>query len=114
MEINGIKVIQVPFTIYARKNPIYVYCQLYNLVLNDGGQTSFTTEYRLTPLGAEEKDGVILDKIDRTGNEELYGEFAMLDVSKVDPGKYRLTVRTKDRYRVQTTERSRVIELVGD
>ena len=113
MEINGIKVIQVPFSTYSRANPVYVYFQLYNLVRNNDGQTHFITDYILTPIDASQgEEGVLLQKLDRSGREELSAEFAELDMRSIKPGRYTLSVRATDRYRVQTIQRFRMIELV--
>ncbi len=115
IEINGMKVIQVPFTIYRHGNPVYVYYQAYNLAPDNDGQTSFTTEYSLTPADDQKSERrILLMKSDRKGNEESSAEFAALNIDKIEPGKHILSVRVTDHHRGRSSERSRIIELVEE
>lgn len=113
IEINGMKVIQTPFTVYHPRNPLYIYYQIYNLSADIDGRTSFITEYFLTPeddAGGEHR--ILLMNSDREGKEESSAEFATLNTDDVKPGKYTLNVRVTDRHRARSFERSRSIELV--
>ena len=115
IEINGMKVIQVPFTIYRHGNPVYVYYQAYNLAPDNDGQTSFTTEYFLIP--ADDRKGerrILLLKSDRKGKEESSGKFAALNIDNIKPGRYILSVRVTDHHHGRSSERSRIIELVEE
>ena len=112
-EINGMKVIQTPFTVYHPRNPLYVYYQIYNLAADIDGRTSFITEYFLTPENDATGDQrIALMRSEREGKEELSAEFATLNTDNVQPGKYTLNVRVTDRHRSRSFERSRSIELV--
>ncbi len=113
IEINGMKVIQTPFSVYHPRNPLYVYYQIYNLAADLDGRTSYITEYFLTPEGDSGKENRnLLMKSEREGKEESSAEFETLNAANIMPGKYTLNVRVTDRHRGSFVERSRSIDLV--
>ncbi|MEO8167597.1 MAG: hypothetical protein ABI623_05065, partial [bacterium] len=113
VEINGMKVIQTPFSVYHPNNPVYVYYQVYNLAADPDGRTSFVTEYFLTTEDAPSSEQrIVLMKAEREGKEESSAEFATLTTDDIKPGKYFLNVRVTDHLGSRSFGRSRAIEFV--
>lgn len=113
ISIEGVKVIQSPYETHLRTEPLYVYFQIYNLVPDLTGTTTFETECILVP--EDERDpakGVVIKKRQKTGKDETAAEFYPLDVHAVSPGRYTLFVRVTDAKRVATITAERALSIV--
>ena len=110
---NGkFEVIPNPGKVFNKSNPVHVYFEIYNLKKDQTGETRFTIEYTMSQLkgsfqlfGGGKKE-VISVKNDFTGFEHTYYETAGFDVTKLEPGEYRLAVKVKDLNLGKTSERS--------
>jgi hypothetical protein len=113
LEIEGVKVVQSPFRTHVRTEPLDVYFQIYNLIPDADGVTSYTTECSLMPREEDDKDNsIVVHRKQKTGSEEMAAEFYRIDVSSVDPGRYKLIVKVKDNKRVETIVGIREIEIL--
>lgn len=119
---DGLTVVPNPSKVYDLNKPVFLYYEIYNLTRRDG-KTSFEVENKLTLMkkkksglgklfggGGKKKSLSIQDT--RTGNETNSVEFATFDVSKLDAGEYRLTVRVKDLNSQQEQEKSIDLTLI--
>jgi hypothetical protein len=114
VEIEGIKVIQSPFTAILEGQPLYVYVQVYNLVKDALGKTALSVEYAVSPGDKPNPDDetVVATKA-YEGNEESAAAFEILNLQELGTGHFTLSVRATDRKRVQTIGGSRPFDIVG-
>jgi hypothetical protein len=111
--IEGMKVMQTPLRAHLGTDPLYVYFQVYHLVPDADGNTSYRTECVLVPRGEPDPErGKQLRRVEKTGKEEMAAEFYALDVKSVPPGPYRLLIHITDRKSLQTTTIERNVEIV--
>jgi hypothetical protein len=102
---HGWRITPNPTRYFPRTEPVHLYFELYNLLLNADDQTDYSIAYTLV---SEKKPGLlrrIFGGGDRTalsitspatGTEVSPVEVTQLDVSNVDPGPYRLTITVTD------------------
>ena len=113
LDIGGMKVIQSPLSTHLRTEPLLVYFQLYHLVADADGATSYRTECILQPRDdPDQAKGIPVYTEDKMGTEEMAAQFCQIDVKLVPPGHYRLIVTATDRKRVQTICGARDIEIL--
>ena len=113
LDIDGMRVVQSPLSIHVRTEPLLVYFQLYHLVADVDGVTSWRTECYLQPWGDSDMSGAIpVYTRDKTGTEEMAAQFCQIDVHYVPAGHYRLIVKATDRKRVETVTSEREIQIV--
>ena len=110
---NGkFEVIPNPSKIFDKSGQVHLYFEIYNLKKDETGETSFNIEYTMTQrkgsfkLFGGGKKQVISVKNDFTGFEHTYYETAGFDVSKLQPGEYKMTVKMKDLNHAKTAESS--------
>ncbi|MCH8872939.1 GWxTD domain-containing protein [candidate division KSB1 bacterium] len=110
---NGkFEVIPNPSKIFNKSDQVHLYFEIYNLRKDETGETSFNIEYTMTQrkgsfkLFGGGKKQVISVKNDFTGFEHTYYETAGFDVSKLQPGEYKMTVKVKDLNLGKTAEKS--------
>ena len=114
IEIEGIKVVQSPFHSVPRDKPLYVYCQIYNLVKDVYGKTAYSVRcYVAEGAGAEEAEGELVREESKEGIEEFEAVFEILDLDDFDEGTYTLRIEVTDRKRVHTLKRSRTFIIEG-
>lgn len=107
-----------PFARFAVEQPLYLYFEVYNLTYGADDRTAYAIEYVLTPRDGggglfRRRDRVALSlRTERDGAERSPREYAELDVSQVDPGRYDLAVRVTDTQTGAVVERVREILLV--
>ena len=95
--IEGMKVMQTPLRAHRGTDPLYVYFQVYHLVPDADGITSYRTECFLIPRGERDPaKGKQIHRVEKTGKEEMAAEFYALDVKSVPPGAYTLIIRITD------------------
>jgi hypothetical protein len=107
LEINGVRVMQSPFRGTPRRQKLYVYFQVYNLIRDDAGNAAYTTEALLVPRGEDQGDEISIGTETRSLRNDTGIEFQTLDISRVSSGTYRLLVRVTDRNRVATVTSER-------
>lgn len=114
LNINGVKVVQSPFWTHIRTETLLVYFQIYHLVPDIFGATSYRVECVLLPSNETDMGkGTVVFAKEKIGKEETAAEFDQIDVHSVDPGHYRLIVNVTDRKRVQTLMAEREIDIVN-
>ncbi|HTY59291.1 MAG TPA: GWxTD domain-containing protein, partial [Bacteroidota bacterium] len=70
LAIDGVKVVQSPFNAHERTEPFYVYFQIYNLVADATGETSYRAECVLLPHGEEDASkGIVVNTCEKKGKE---------------------------------------------
>ena len=110
-----------PFARFSVQQPLFLYFEIYDLTYGAEDQTRYAVEYVLTPE-REERTGLRLFRrrgdqpalslrMERAGDRRSPREYAEVDVSRIDPGPYILTVRVTDLVTDETTERSRSVLL---
>jgi hypothetical protein len=113
LAIEGVRVVQSPLRTQVRTEPFFIYFQIYHLVPDASGNTSYRTECVLLPEGEQDAGkGIIVHRKEKTGKEEMAAEFSQIDLHAVDPGRYRLIVNVTDRKRVQTVSAERELEIL--
>jgi GWxTD domain-containing protein len=113
LEIDGVKVVQSPFRTHVRTEPLYLYFQIYNLIPDGDGNTSYAVECRLLPPGEDDWDkGIVIHRNQKSGKEHMAAEFYTIDVRTVSAGHYTLTMKITDRKRVETIMGARDIEIL--
>jgi hypothetical protein len=113
MVMDGIKVVQSPFSSHVRTGLLYVYFHIYHLVADDFGNTLYTVScILLSPDASDLTQGKVISEVTKKGREESAAEFYQLDVSSVSPGKYRFAVVVTDYKRVKTLVAEREIRIL--
>jgi GWxTD domain-containing protein len=113
LEIDGVKVIQSPFATQVLNEPFYIYFQIYDLIPDGDGTTSYATECRLIPAGDRGWDeGIPIHSREKIGRMQNVSEFYTINLEKVKAGKYTLAVRVTDRMRVESISATRFLEIV--
>ncbi|MBN1155556.1 GWxTD domain-containing protein [candidate division KSB1 bacterium] len=123
-EKQGIYIYPNPKLAFERETPVYVYFEIYNLHIDEDGNTQFLIEYNLTLLKADEsffssilnvfgKDPKtsITTSIQREGETERSNEYIALDVSNMAKGFYKLSVTVRDRNNASSVAKERVIKI---
>jgi len=114
---NGLRIIPVPAKRFARNQPVYVYFEVYNLVPDADGKSSFVVEYTaalrkekksgakkvFSVLGSKTKPATTL-AMEREANGTTSTEYLALDLNKAGAGDFRLSVRIKDKKSGQESE----------
>jgi len=104
-----LSIVPNPSAKFKKSEPMFLYYEIYNLTKDEQGVTSFETEYSINQierqkkglkrifgfLGGGGKESVSI-KNDHQGHDETSFEYASFDVSKLDSGDYRLTVKVND------------------
>ena len=118
---RGIHMVPNPSRRFPRKEPVYVYFELYNLTPSESGLTSFEVEYTLTQLrhkgirkllsifGSGKKPTTAVS-VERLGETPDSAEYLSLDLSRAGRGDFRLDIKVKDRN--AGTEKETSLELV--
>lgn len=113
LDIDGVKVVQSPLFAHVRTEKLLVYFQMYHLVADVDGVTSYRTECILQPFDdPDPAKGLLVYTKDKTGTEEMAAQFCQIDVHYVPAGHYRLIVKATDRKQVQTVIGQREIEIL--
>ncbi len=108
-----------PFTRFSTRHPVFVYFEIYNLTFDADDRTHYEVAYTLTPteprrgfLGRARNDRPVLSLAsDHAGTEAAPREAAEIDVSRVDPGRYVLTVRVTNNLTGDAVERALPLDL---
>ena len=129
---NGLEIVPNPARLYQRTDPVHLYYEIYNLALDESGQSSYQVE-----LEVKNKDRPrnlfwrVLKGIDRlvrrTDNEqsvlmvfENEGDradeysYTSIDTGATPTGAYEMTVRVKDLHSGQTAARTKVFVVTND
>ena len=119
--LRGIHAVPNPSLRFSRKDPVYIYFELYNLTPDERGTTSFEVSYGLTRLkrqgirrllrifGSGEKPATSVT-VERIGDTPDTRETLALDLNKAGSGEFLLKVKVRDIH--AGTEREQSVELV--
>ena len=105
---KGLNVVPNPGRLYPRGHLVYVYYEVYNLDMDEGGRTSYETLYEITPKGMPALRNrrarspgdmqTVMSFFEGDGNSEEEAEYTALDTTDLEAGEYMLTVTLTDRY----------------
>ena len=126
---GGVEVISLPSRTYKTGQPVVIYYEVYDLKIDDFGQTKYRVDYRITPregklsgvqvlralgrlLGIEEK-AVVTISYERTGTGSDEYNYLEIDPGESKPGRYEIAVVITDLNGVQTAEKT-VIFFIGE
>ena len=121
--LRGINAVPNPSLRFSRKDPVYIYFELYNLTPDERGTTSYDISYGLTRLkqtgvrrllrifGSGKKPATTVT-VSQLGGAPDTREYRSLDLSKAGRGEFLLTVRVRDNH--ARTEREKTVQLVLD
>ncbi|HTR98718.1 MAG TPA: hypothetical protein VML00_03145, partial [Bacteroidota bacterium] len=113
LEMDGVRVVQSPLSTIVRNEKLLVYFQMYHLVPDVDGVTSYKINCLLQPRNnPDPAKGISIYTTERTGKEEMAAQFCQIDVHYVPPGDYTLIVSATDRRRVETISGTREIRIV--
>ena len=120
-----LKIIPNPTNKFSRQEALFVYYEIYNLMLNENGNTDYTLNFKLS-RAAESKKNVFKRIVGLFGGGKKYqisvennqtGEFRTetdylgFDISLLDKGKYKLSLLIKDNVSGQKISTYKNIEL---
>ncbi|MYF74109.1 MAG: GWxTD domain-containing protein [Gemmatimonadetes bacterium] len=126
---GGVEVISLPSRTYKIGQPVVIYYEVYDLKIDDFGQTKYRVDYRITPregklsgvqvlralgrlLGIEEK-AVVTISYERTGTGSDEYNYLEIDPGESKPGRYEIAVAITDLNGEQTAEKT-VIFFIGE
>ena len=126
---GGVEVISLPSRTYKTGQPVVIYYEVYDLKIDDFGQTKYRVDYRITPqegklsgvqvlralgrlLGIEEK-AVVTISYERTGTGSDEYNYLEIDPGESKPGRYEIAVTITDLNGEQTAEKT-VIFFIAD
>ena len=105
---NGLNVAPNPGRLYLRGNLVYVYYEVYNLAMDEGGRTSYETLYEITPMGLPALRNrfarppgdmqTVMSFFEGGGTSAEEAEYTALDTTDLEAGEYVLTVTLTDRH----------------
>ncbi|MFQ5629672.1 MAG: GWxTD domain-containing protein [bacterium] len=103
---NGLLVVPNPTRQYARKKPVHIYFEIYNLTRDADGKTAFSIEYTVAKKEKKRKlfglfgggKSSISVKADRQGNNTFSAEFLAIDVQKLGNGEVVLKIQATDKH----------------
>ena len=118
---GGVEVISLPSRTYKTGQPVVIYYEVYDLKIDDFGQTKYRVDYRITPregklsgvqvlralgrlLGIEEK-AVVTISYERTGTGSDEYNYLEIDPGESKPGRYEIAVAITDLNGEQTAEK---------
>ena len=107
---NGLRILPNPYKNFPRTKPVYVYFEVYNLMADAAGKSSFTVEYT-TLLRKEKKSGT--KKVfsifggdskpattlvtEREVEATTSTEYVALDLERAGKGDFRLSIKIRDK-----------------
>ena len=113
---KGLNITPNPGRLYIRGNPVYVYCEIYNLSLDREKRTAYEIHYEITPLDGNERRGwsarrqrdmqTVMMAFAGEGSSAEDREYTSLDTSGLPAGEYILTVRLTDLHAGSTVSKS--------
>ena len=126
---GGVEVISLPSRTYKTGQPVVIYYEVYDLKIDDFGQTKYRVDYRITPregklsgvqvlralgrlIGIEEK-AVVTISYERTGTASDEYNYLEIDPGESKPGRYEIAVTITDLNAGQTAEKT-VIFFIGE
>ena len=122
-EGGALRVEPNPTGFFARRQPVHLYFEVYNLAPGPDGQARYTVAYTLTPETPQRKflglfgggdEAALSIKSEHESADPSPVERAELDVSQVAPGRYTLTVTVTvtDVRTGRQVQRSQPVELM--
>jgi hypothetical protein len=120
---NALKIIPNPTKAFVRKDPIYVYYEIYNLTYSERGSTDYTVTFTLREphnkerflrkvtgmFGSGEKYEISVAS-NQMGTSRTVTDYIAFDMGKAKKGKYELMLEVRDN--VGGEETSSIIDLV--
>ena len=113
---KGLNITPNPGRLYIRGNPVYVYCELYNLSLDREKRTAYEIHYEISPLEGNERPRwsarrqrdmqTVMMAFAGEGSSAEDREYTSLDTSGLPAGEYILTVRLTDLHAGSTVSKS--------
>jgi len=90
-------VVPLPSRVYLPGQPLSFYFEVYNLLLNDDGQSHFSISYEISGIERREKKSYdAAHSGPRTGNSRHVSHVDSFDIDDLAAGEYVLTVRVND------------------
>jgi hypothetical protein len=121
---NGLRIDPNPGHLYQRAQLVYVYYEIYNLTLDDIGDTEYQTIYEITPKGdvlrnrqttiSDEDEQSVLLLFDATGTTPDDTKFTSLDTTDLAPGEYALMLTVKDNVSGQSVSKTTSFVVMGE
>jgi len=116
---RGLRIEPAPTLRFRTDRPLFVYFEIYHLTPGDDGRTHYTLTYTLTPVKPrrrglfrrKQKGPTLTLSAEHESAETAPVEYAEIDVSKVEPDAYFLTVTVTDRQTGRSASRTRVVTL---
>ena len=126
---NGLKVSPYTFSSVVKKNPIYLYFEIYNLSFDEQKNSSFEVFYTLKTIKPDrnawqktfgsisrlfsgKQKNVISTQSHRTGDTETAFEYIAFDLKNLEKGLTKLTVKINDLISKQEVEREIEFNLI--
>ncbi len=113
---KGLNITPNPGRLYIRGNPVYVYCELYNLSLDREKSTAYEIHYEISPLEGNERPRwsarrqrdmqTVMMAFAGEGSSAEDRKYTSLDTSGLPAGEYILTVRLTDLHAGSTVSKS--------
>ncbi|MFH0990408.1 MAG: GWxTD domain-containing protein [bacterium] len=124
VKIEGMKVLPSPFTRYPQNQPLRTYFQVYNLMKDRRGITSYTVEYFLEAVNVSKglfdkvadlfrSGGKVAfnTKLEKRSEESDDSVFFPVVIDGFNSGEYLLTIKVTDNLSKRTMERRRAIHI---
>lgn len=125
--LQGLTIIANLFKIYKSDEPVFVYYEIYNLEVNEAGQSNYKVETKVTPLERrrglvsnlairlglkQEKDYSLSTSYDYFGNSSMQRLYNSVKIDAPRIGKYVLEIKTTDLNNGDSVEKDVVFEIV--
>ena len=113
---KGLNITPNPGRLYIRENPVYVYYEIYNLVMNPDGKTEYEILYEISPREGSSRPSwsarrqrdmqTVMMAFSGEGYSTEDREYTSLDTSGLPAGEYVLTVTFTDQNAGSTVSKS--------
>ncbi len=116
---GGLEILPAPWSVFGRRQPLYLYFEPYGLAVGADGRSRYTVEVSLRPkdqrsavarlvgglFGGDDRGVSVEFEAEGSGPDDQ--QYTILDVADQEPGVYTLTLRVRDEATGRAVERER-------
>lgn len=129
---NGLEIVPNPARMYQRTDPVHFYYEIYNLVLDESGRSSYQVELEVKDMDRPrnlfwrvlkgidrlirrtDSEQSVLMVFENEGNRSDEYSYTSIDTGNTPTGAYEMTVRVTDLHSGETATRQKVFVVTND
>ena len=129
---NGLEIVPNPARLYQRTDPVHFYYEIYNLVLDESGRTSYQVELEVKNkdrprnlfwrvlkgidrlVRRADSEQSVLMVFENEGNRPDEYSYTSIDTGATPTGAYEMTIHVKDLHSGQIATRTKIFVVTND